>query len=321
MTHPALLAAAALAVILAAAFVWASAAERRRRAVQTRLASVLTAAPQAATGRISLRRSAGRRANPFGLLPRRIHERIAGELSATADRLSIWDLVVTALIGVLISGGLFAAVLQWPMLLAGPLMLGTALALPAARLRFAQRRFQKRFLETFPESLDVLVRAVRAGLPVLDAMEAAAGSVSQPVAGEFRRILEGLRIGLDLEEVMQSAGDRIRVNDFRFFAATLVLQRRTGGSLAETLANLAGLIRRRKEIRLKARALSAESRATAYLIAALPFVMMGFMYLLNPVTLSLLFTDTRGQIMFGIAMFLLATGILLMRALINKAMR
>jgi len=230
-------------------------------------------------------------------------------------------LVVTALIGVLISGGLFAAVLQWPLLLAGPLMLGAALALPAARLRYAQRRFQKRFVDTFPESLDVLVRAVRAGLPVLDAMEAAAGSVSEPVASEFRRILEGLRIGLDLEEVMQSAGDRIRVNDFRFFAATLVLQRRTGGSLAETLANLAGLIRRRKEIRLKARALSAESRATAYLIAALPFVMMGFMYLLNPVTLSLLFTDSRGQLMFGLAMFLLVTGFLLMRALINKAMR
>ena len=322
MTDPVLLAAAALVIALGAAFVWATVAERRRRAVQARLSMVLAAAPRASVDPVSLRRtSSGRNANPFGLLPRQIHDRITQELSATADRLTIWDLVISGAVGVSVVGAIFITLLEWPPVVGALLAAGAGLGLAAARLRFSQRRFQKGFVEVFPDSLDVIVRAVRAGLPVLDAMEAAVGSVPEPVAGEFRRILEGLRIGLDLEDVMAKAADRIRVNDFRFFAATLVLQRRTGGSLADTLASLAGLIRRRKEIRLKARSLSAEARATAYLIAALPFLLLGLMSLIQPDTAALLFTDPRGQFMFGLAILLMLSGFALMRVLINKALR
>jgi tight adherence protein B len=100
-----------------------------------------------------------------------------------------------------------------------------------------------------------------------------------------------------------------------------MLQRRTGGSLAETLANLAGVIRRRKEIRLKASALTAESRATAWVVGAVPFVMVGLMYLINPPLISLLFTDPRGKILLYIGMFLLVSGFVVMRAMIKKAVR
>jgi tight adherence protein B len=212
-------------------------------------------------------------------------------------------------------------VLRWPHLVTAPLALAAGVAAANARLRSAQRRFQRQFIDRFPDALDVMVRAVRAGLPVLDAIEAAAGSVPDPVGSEFTRLLDELRIGVEMEESLERAANRIRVNDFRFFAATLVLQRRTGGALAETLGNLAGLIRRRKEVRLKASAISAESRATAYLLGALPIAMFGVMYLINPGLIMLLFTDSRGRVILGIAVVMLVMGFALMNVMIKKASR
>jgi tight adherence protein B len=325
MKQSALFAAVALAVILAAAWLVTTVAERRRRAVQGRITAVLTGAPllsAASGGSMSLRRPV-----PTGtvsglqLLPAWFHRYLVDELGATGDRLKIASLLRTVLIGTLLVGGLLYGLVRLPLLAAVPVALMAGVAAAHAHLRLAQRRFQRHFLERFPEALDVIVRAVRAGLPVLDAMEAAAGDVAEPIAGEFRRLLDQWRIGIDLEASLEPAAERIRVNDFRFFAATLVLQRRTGGSLAETLADLAGLIRRRKEVRLKVRALSAESRASAYVIGALPFILTGVMYLLNPEMTSLLFTDHRGKVILGIAIVMLGIGFAVMNAMINKAAR
>src|SRR5262249_42004029 len=152
-----------------------------------------------------------------------------------------------------------------------------ALAAAAFRLRLARQKFQKQFIEIFPDALDVIVRAVRAGLPVLDAIESTVDNVSEPVAGEFRRLLDELRIGIDLQQALERATMRIRATVSRFSPSPPVLQRRTGGSRPDPLPTPAGLTRPRKETRLKPRALTAESRATAYLLAVLPFVMMGVM--------------------------------------------
>jgi tight adherence protein B len=325
MNHPELLAAIVLVVILAVGWLSIVFAERRRRGLQTRLAAVVSAGPHVSTGSdgsVSLRRGrpSGHAAR-LRLLPTIFHHHLAQELGATGDQVTLVHLFLTAVVGGLVVAALLLSMLRWPLFLTAPLVIASGVAVAVARLRFAQRRFQQRFVELFPEALDVIVRAVRAGLPVLDAIEATVANVSEPVAGEFRKLLDELRIGVDLEEVLEHAGDRIRVNDFRFFAVTLVLQRRTGGSLAETLANLAGLIRRRKEIRLKARALSAESRATAYVLGILPFVMIGFMFLINPGLISLLFIDPRGKVMLGIGISLLVLGFVVMRAMIKKALR
>ena len=325
MNHPALLAAVALAVILAVAWLSATLAERRRRDMQDRLTAVLTAAPgrsALSNGRVLLRRTnlPGARRGPR-LLPQWVSRHLAEELGATGDRLRVPSLVLGAAIGAVLAAGVFGWVLQWPLLVITPIVLAAGLAAANSRLRFSQRRFQRQFVDRFPEALDVIVRAVRAGLPVVDAVEAAAGAVSDPVGSEFKRLLDELRIGVDLEDLLERAADRIRVNDFRFFAATLVLQRRTGGNLAETLSNLAGLIRRRKEVSLKARALSAESRATAYLLGALPLIMGCVMYLFNPAIVMMLFTDPRGKVILSIAIFLLVAGFALMSSMIKKASR
>jgi len=323
MNHPTLLAALALVVILAAAWLMATLSERRRRDMRGRLTSVLTAMPgrnNPSGGSVLLRRASPTGRGPW-LVQRWLSGWLAEELGATGDRLRIVSLLLAAVIGALLAVGIFAEVLQWPPLITALIVLAAGVIAANARLRFAQRRFQRQFVDRFPEALDVIVRAVRAGLPVLDAVEAAAGGIPDPVASEFNRLLDELRIGVDLEDLLERAANRVRVNDFRVFAATLVLQRRTGGSLAGTLANLAGLIRRRKEVRLKARALSAESRATAYLLGALPIAMAGIMYLINPTLILLLFTDPRGKIILSIAIFMLVSGFALMNAMIKKASR
>jgi tight adherence protein B len=325
VNNPALLAAAGLVLLFAVGWTWSTLTERRKRGVQARLAAVLVGTPESALRSnlsVSLRREAPTRATGvLGFLPARTHQYLAMQLAATGNRLNGWHLAFVAGLAALLTAGLLIGVLEFPLLIVAPPVLAAAVGAAVFSLRVAQQRFQRRFLDGFPEALDVIVRAVRAGLPVLDAIEAAVVTVREPVAGEFRKILDELRIGLDLEHVLDNAANRIQVNDFRFFAATLVLQRRTGGSLAETLANLAGLIRRRKEIRMKARTLTAESRATAVLVGALPFVMTGVMYLINPATTSLLFTDPRGKFLLGIGISLLVCGFVLMRAMIRKAFR
>ena len=163
-----------------------------------------------------------------------------------------------------------------------PVGIAAGIAGAALLLRVAQSRYQNQFLDAFPDALDLIVRAVRAGLPVNDAMQVAGREVRPPVGLEFQRTLEEMRIGIDIDEAMQHTADRIRVPDFRFFVVALKLQRRTGGSLAETLANLSSIIRRRKEIRLKARALTSEAKASATVLGLLPFVARGAVVFSQP---------------------------------------
>ena len=164
-------------------------------------------------------------------------------------------------------------------------------------------------------------RAVKAGLPVVDAMEVAAHEIRAPVGGEFRRTLDEMRLGVEIEDALQHTAGRIRVPDFQFYVSAIALQRRTGGSLAETLANLSNIIRRRKELRLKVRALTAESKAAAGVLAILPFLVGAVLYLLNRDLMSVLFVDPRGRFMVGLALLSLATGIAVMAVIIRKSLR
>ncbi len=192
---------------------------------------------------------------------------------------------------------------------------------PALLLRFAQSRYQRKFLDIFPDALDLIVRAVRSGLPAPEAIELVSREVRPPVGTEFQQILDELRIGTELEEALQRAADRIRVPDFRFFAVSLLLQRQTGGGIAETISNLGGIIRQRKALRMKARALTAEAQASAAIIAATPFVAGVGLFLINRDLITVLFFDPRGRFMLGIAVASLLTGIAAMRALIKKNLR
>ena len=127
----------------------------------------------------------------------------------------------------------------------------------------------------FPDALDLVRRGVKAGLPVNEALAVAGREIADPVGSEFRRALDQVQIGVQMIDALQQTSDRVRVADFRFLVVALALQQKTGGSLAETLGNLSGVIRARKALRLKARALSAEAKASAAVLAVLPFVVGG----------------------------------------------
>jgi Flp pilus assembly protein TadB len=291
-------------------------AERRRAAIEPRLKAISMASSNAESVVVSLRRSLPqRRALPAALLAR-----LDSALAATGGRIGIPHLAVTAILADAMIG--FAAtVTQTPPALTIALIGAALVGAPALLLRIAQSRNQRRFLDIFPDALDLIVRAVRGGLPVLEAIELAAREIRTPVAVEFERMLGEIRIGVEMEDAFQHAADRIRVPDFRFFVVSLLLQRRTGGSIAETLSNLSAIIRQRKALRMKARALTAESMASTVVIAIMPFVAGVGLFLINREMISILFVDPRGRFMLGVAVVSLLFGIVVMKAMIRKSLR
>jgi tight adherence protein B len=242
-------------------------------------------------------------------------------LLATGNRVGLFHLVVAGLLTA-------AAVLLFLLGLLGlepPLasvLSGTAgLGAPALVLRSAQRRYQNRFLVIFPDALDLVGRAVKAGLPVLDAMEVATQAIPAPVGSEFQRTLDEVRIGVQIDEALRHAAERVRIAEFRFYVVALALQHRTGGSLAQTLTNLSNVIRRRKELRLKVRAFTAEAKMSVMVLSALPFVAGGLMALINHDLMVTLFTDPRGRFMVGLALASLLSGVTVMTWMIKKSLR
>jgi len=217
--------------------------------------------------------------------------------------------------------GLASSALSFRPALAILLSGAAAIGAPVLLLRFVQRRYQRQFLDVFPDALDLIVRAVRSGLPAPEAIELVTHEIRPPVSTEFQQLLDELRIGTELEDALQHAADRVRVPDFRFFVVSLLLQRQTGGGIAETLSNLSRIIRQRKALRLKARALAAEAQASAAIIATMPFVAGVGLFLINRDLMTVLFNDPRGRFMFGIAVVSLLSGIAAMRALIKRNLR
>src|SRR5262249_5983983 len=134
-------------------------------------------------------------------------------------------------------------------------------------------------------------------------------------------VLGEVGIGVELEDALQDAGERIRVPDFRFFVASLLIQRRTGGGIAETLANLSAIIRQRRAVRMKARALTAEATASTGIVATMPFVAGLGLFVIDQEVVSVLFVDPRGRLMMGIPVTSLLLGIAVMKAMIRRSLR
>lgn len=185
----------------------------------------------------------------------------------------------------------------------------------------ARARRRARFLEHFPDAIDLVARAVRAGLPVIEAISAVARDVPGPAGEEFGEIANQLKVGVAFDEALWHTAEHVGLADFRIFAVSLSLQRETGGGLSETLANLAGVIRRRKELRLKTKALSAEARASAMVISALPFVAGGALAMTNPEYFGRFFSDPNGGYMLGAALAAITGGNLIMRVMIKRSVR
>jgi tight adherence protein B len=308
-----ILLAAGTAVLVGLALLRVSRVERSRAQRQARLKAIARGASRADTLVESLRRPSPRRR----ALPTALATRLDFVLVATGGRIGLLHLAATAIIAAM-GGGLVASVAGFRSVLAIGVSGAAALVAPALLLQIAQNRYQRQFLEAFPDALDLIVRAVRAGIPAPEAMEIVTREIRPPVGVEFRRMLDEMRIGTEMEEALQHAADRIRIPDFRFFVVSLLLQRQTGGGIAETLSNLSTIIRQRKALRQKARALTAEAQASAAVVTTTPFIAGGGFFLINRELMSVLFLDPRGRFMLGLAIVCLVSGFAAMKALIKK---
>jgi Flp pilus assembly protein TadB len=313
---PILLAAIITSVVLGGALFRVLRSERRRANLEPGLSTIAMTVFSADGPVISLRRSTPKRT----ALPIVLSTRLDLAFAATGNRIGPQRLIAVG-IAAAAAAGFVCVATSVNLVLAITLSGAAAAGASALLLRFAQTRYQRQFLAIFPDALDLIVRAVRSGLPAPEAMELAAREVRPPVGTEFQQILDELRVGTEMEEALQRSADRIRVPDFRLFAVSLLLQRQTGGGIAETLSNLSGIIRQRKAVRMKARALTAEAQASAAVIATTPFVAGVGLFVINRDLTSVLFIDPRGRFLLGIAVASLLIGLATMRALIKKNLR
>lgn len=152
------------------------------------------------------------------------------------------------------------------------------------------------FTKLFPEAIDLIVRGLKSGLPVTESIQAVGQEMSDPVGIEFRKVANDVRLGQPLEDSLWKAASRLDTPEFKFFVISLSVQRETGGNLAETLGNLSDILRNRQKMKLKIRAMSSEGKASAMIIGALPFIMLGLLAATNYSYVSILFTDSRAQI-------------------------
>jgi len=174
------------------------------------------------------------------------------------------------------------------------------------------RRINK-FNTRFPDAIELMVRGLRSGLPISETMGIVAREIPDPVGVEFRAVVDKMKIGRTMEAALQDTADRLGTAEFQFFVITLAIQRETGGNLAETLSNLADVLRKRAQMKLKIRAMSSESKASAYIVGALPFSVFGMVWMVNPKYIGAFFTDPRlmvagvgGMVWMGIGGFIMA---------------
>ncbi|MCX2724136.1 type II secretion system F family protein [Roseibium salinum] len=179
-----------------------------------------------------------------------------------------------------------------------------------------KRRFNA-FLNELPNGVDIIVRGVKAGLPLSDCIKVVAREASEPVATEFRKITETQVMGLSLSEAVSRLPDRVPVAEANFFAIVVAIQQKAGGGLAEALGNLSKVLRGRKAMKAKIKALSAEAKSSAAIIGCLPFAVGGIMFFIAPDYIMLLFTTTAGNIIIGGCLFWMFVGIMVMRSMIN----
>jgi tight adherence protein B len=179
-----------------------------------------------------------------------------------------------------------------------------------------QRRIGK-FTAKFPDAIELLVRGLRSGLPISETIGVVGQELDGPVGEEFRSVSDKMKIGRTMDAALQETADRLGTPEFQFFVITIAIQRETGGNLAETLANLANVLRMRGQMKLKIKAMSSESKASAYIIGALPFIVFALIWFINGTYMQRFFVDERLMVIGMGGMVWMAIGAFIMAKMIN----
>jgi tight adherence protein B len=189
--------------------------------------------------------------------------------------------------------------------------------LPRFLVNFLYKRRMKAFLEELPNALDVMVRSIKSGLPLNDAIRLIAAEAKEPVRSEFKKVVESQQMGLSVPEAISRMYNSVPLPEVNFFGVVITIQAQAGGNLSEALNNLSRVLRDRKKMKAKVQALSMEAKASAAIIGALPFIVCLLVYLTSPQYMMILFTDPRGHLIMGVSAVWMTIGIFVMRNMIN----
>lgn len=315
-----LLLAALLLVGIVGACVLMLVADRRHRALAARLTGVTRVHARRPVGTVPARTAqpVARRPLPRSSPVQRVLGLIALDPQATAQHPAPWRAVIAlGLVAGVAVGWQGAAMFGITGILLGPVV-GTGLC--RAAFAHGRRRYRERLHAQIPDVLAMVVRAVRAGIPVVEAVRAVAREVPSPTREEFTTLSAQVAVGMPLDAALWVLVHRSGVPEYSFFAVALTLQAQTGGSLAETLDNLADIVRRRIAIRARGLALAAEARTSAAVLTGVPIATGIGLAVLNPDYMRILFEDPRGQRVLAAAAGSLLLGTLMIRTLIRRTL-
>lgn len=287
-------------------FIFAFGGSERRR-MNERIERIAQQKPrQAATGVGSLRKRDPADGRSSVIEKLRAKLEVAG-INATPGKF----LLITPGIFLLVS----LAMLAWgrsPLLsLLVGLMLG--LGLPNRYLSMKMKRRKNMIIIQLPDAIDLIVRGLRAGLPVSESFQTVSREIPNPLGGLFGMMSQQIGLGVPVEKALGDAARNVELTEFDFFVTTIILQRETGGNLGEILSNLAEVLRQRRMMKLKIAAISSEAKASGYIVGSLPFVVLGLLSLIAADYIAPLFTDFRGNIAMAVAAISMGTGAFIMR--------
>ena len=302
-----------MAMIMFAAFSFAGGPRRRmRRRVEKVQVRLVRAVPTGTRG--SLKRAETDKTLldkiAVKLLPR--PKALASRLARTGKQISIGRYVLVSTIVGLVVAILALVVFRLPLIAVLAIGVGAGVGLPYKFVGHLGQRRINRFTQLFPDAIDLMVRGIKSGLPISECIKAAGTEIADPVGTEFRRVSDRVRFGVVLEDALWETAERLDTPDFKFFAISLGVQRETGGNLAETLSNLSDILRRRKQMKLKIKAMSSEARASAYILGSLPFLLFSILLVINYDYVMTLFTDPRGTTMLVVGLGMLFVGVMVM---------
>jgi tight adherence protein B len=216
--------------------------------------------------------------------------------------------VVSFLLATLFGGGLLAAV---------GLAFAAGFGLPRWALGYLKKRREKKFLRALPDAVDVIVRGIKAGLPLYDSLKVVAADAPEPLKSEFLAIIETQAIGMPLGEACARLFERMPLPEANFFGIVIAIQQKSGGNLSEALGNLSKVLRDRKKMADKIQAMSMEAKASAAIIGSLPPVVMLLVYITTPDYISVLWTHPTGQLMLAASLAWMSCGVFVMKKMIN----
>lgn len=184
-------------------------------------------------------------------------------------------------------------------------------------VNFRRKRYQAKYLDELPNAVEAIVRGVKSGMPLNDSIKVVAKEVKEPVRSEFARVIEQQSVGKSITEAVQVLHERVPLPEVNFFVVVITVQQQAGGNLSEALGNLAAVLRDRKKMKAKVKAMSSEAKASAMIIGSLPFIVAGLVTMVSPGYLGPLFEQTMGHICLGVAALMMFTGGFIMNRMIQ----